>query len=178
MFRRCLFMNLIFLLIFGVSSASALPQESDQEVLLGGSFFRPIGSGGGTFNMDARYGYFLSDEFQVGLRQSYTLNHNDDDPDTWNAVTSPYGIYHFYMDNGSGGRSPLVPYAGAFLGAVWNDDDLTGTVGPQAGVKYYLTDSTFLNAEYRYEWFFEEFRDANEVQDANHVALLGIGYNW
>lgn len=160
-----------FLSVFA-SLTYAQPRENDKEILFSGSFFRPIGSGAGQFNADARYGYFVSPMLEVGIRQSYTLNHNDDSPDVWNAVTAPGARFHF----NSGG--PLVPYLGAFVGAVWNDDDFTGTVGPETGLKYYITDDVFLNAEYRYEWFFEEIRDADEVQDANHVVAMGIGYNW
>jgi hypothetical protein len=161
------------MLLLGSAPAIAEPAQGDKEIQGAASFLRPIGSGSGAFNADARYGYFVSPEWQLGLRQSYTLVHNDDSADVWNAVTAPYAIYHF-----NNGTSPMVPYLGAFVGAVWNDEDFTGTVGPQGGVKYYFASDTFLNAEYRYEWFFDEIGDADEIQDANHAVVLGIGYNW
>lgn len=159
--------------ILGVAEVHAQPRPGAHEVSGAGSFFRPIGSGSGAFNVDGTYGYSLADPaIQVGFRQSFNLNHNDDSPDVWNAVTAPYMNYHFM------GSESFVPYAGAFVGAVWNDDDITGTVGPQVGIKSYLTDSAFVMANYRYEWFFEEIGDVNDRQDANHAVTLGFGYQW
>lgn len=96
----------------------------------------------------------------------------------WNAVTSPLLNYHFVGDSPLAVNKNVVPYLGGFVGAVWNDEDFTGTVGPQAGVKLYVTPSTFVAANYRYEWFFDEVGDANDTQDANHVVTVGLGYNW
>lgn len=122
--------------------------------------------------MDASYGYFLSDPLQVGVRQSLVVNHNRDSRDLWNAVTAPFVNYHFNTDGS------VVPYVGALVGAVWNDDDVTGTAGPQAGIKAYLSPSTFIMTNYRYEWFFDDLSDANETQSSQHIVGIGLGYQW
>ncbi|MCO6432435.1 MAG: hypothetical protein J5J00_16400 [Deltaproteobacteria bacterium] len=157
--------------------AAAQPKEGDQEIGLAASYYHPLGTGRGLFNFDAAYGFFPSDELEIGLRQSFTYSQSAEVKDVWNAVTAPFALYHF-SDLGWAGDNALVPYLGGFIGAVWNEDDFTGTMGPDAGLKLYLSETTFLNAGYRYEWFFEEIGEANETQDANHVALIGIGYNW
>jgi hypothetical protein len=168
-------------LLSNVGIALSQPLAEDQAVFLSGSYFRPLGSGTGSVNLDAAYSYHFDDpSFELGLRQSFTLNHNDDAPDVWNAVTAPFVNYNFLGDNLFGIPHPttIVPFVGAFVGAVWNDEDFTGTVGPQGGLKAYLSRNTFIAATYRYEWFFDEIGDADETQDANHVVSLGIGYQW
>ena len=40
--------------------------------------------------------------------------------------------YHFRVTD------IIVPYLGAFIGAAWNDRDVTGTLGPQGGVKFFV----------------------------------------
>jgi hypothetical protein len=176
--RRSHFILLAFLVFLcGLPGRSAAqPQGGDNELQLTGSFFRSTGSGEGALNADVVYSYFLEwPNWEIGLRQSIVYNYNSEEEDTWNAVTAPFFNYNFL---GISHRHELVPYIGALLGAVYNDDDITGTTGPQAGVKWYVSDSTFLVANYRYEWFFNELSNANDSQDANHVVAFGIGYNW
>lgn len=159
--------------LLGVAGSTyAQPSADAREVSGAASFFRPIGSGTGALNLDATYGYSTTDAVQVGVRQSLNLIDSDSASTVWNAVTSPFLNYHFL------GGDVLVPYIGGFLGGVWNDDDITGTAGPQGGVKMYISPSSFVGLNYRYEWFFEEIGDANETQNANHVATVGLGYTW
>lgn len=167
--------------LFASTQVLAQPLPGDQEVFASASYFRPLGSGSGAANVDAAYSYHFDDpSLELGIRQSYTISHNDDSSDVWNAVTSPFFNYNFLGDRMFGIPHPttLVPFVGGFVGAVWNDEDFTGTVGPQAGLKAYLSRNSFVAATYRYEWFFDDIGDANETQDANHVVSIGIGYQW
>jgi hypothetical protein len=169
--------------LLGITAGTALaqPTEGSHEVSGSGAFFRPLGTGSGTFNLNFEYGYYLDPMWEVGLRQSYTLNYLDDETDIWNASTAPFVNYNFNADNPLFGWSydnKFIPYVGAFLGTVYDDDDFTGTLGPQAGVKIYFTDSAFFETGYRYEWFFDSIKTADDFQNANHVVLLGFGYTW
>ena len=164
------------LLVLCLASAGhAQPYEGSQEVQGGGSFFHAIGSGAGTFNADVAYGYFPTPLVEVGLRQGYNLSQNDGPGDVWNATTTPFIDFHF---TDLWDRNYLVPFAGGFVGLVWNDQDLTGTVGPEAGLKAYLSTDSFISARYRYEWFFDELESVQTTQDANHVVGIALGYTW
>jgi hypothetical protein len=167
--------SLIILPTVHVSESHALPQSGDQEVELSGSLFRPVGQRGGNLNLNGSYGYYLENPaWQIGIRQGYNLIHDRDVSDVWNLTTVPYVNYHFDK------WGNVVPFIGTFVGAVYNDEDITGTIGPEAGVKSFLGESTFVSLRYRYEWFFEELDsgDVRDTTDANHVAILGIGYTW
>lgn len=154
----------------------AQPHPNDNELQLTGSFFRPIGTGEGALNADILYSRHLADpSWEFGLRQSIVYVYNEDREDTWNAVTAPFVNYNFIN---STHRPELVPFLGALGGAVYNDDDITGTIGPQAGAKWYVTESTFLIASYRYEWFFDDLKNSGNTQEANNIVAVGIGFNW
>lgn len=179
--RIIILLVVLAILPFVAARANAQPVGGANEVSGAASFFRPLGTGAGTFNLDAAYGkYFDDPRWQWGIRQSYTLNHDDDTRDVWNAVTAPFINYQFLGEDivGVGKPTALVPYLGGFVGAVWNDEDFTGTVGPQAGVKAWFTRSSFVGVQYRYEWFFDEIEQADEFQDSNHVVTIGFGYSW
>ena len=64
-------------------------------------------------------------------------------------------------------------------GIVWNDRDITGTIGPSAGLKLFVADQTFVNIGYRYSWFFKSFEAARDNRThGNHVVNIGLGYVW
>ncbi|HZA56807.1 MAG TPA: hypothetical protein VE616_21360, partial [Candidatus Udaeobacter sp.] len=64
-------------------------------------------------------------------------------------------------------------------GLAWNDRDETGVIGPQGGVKLFLTPQTYLGLRYRYEWFFSSFeRVGRDSDDGNHVFNIGFGFLW
>ena len=89
------------------------------------------------------------------------------------ATTAPFINYHFRVTD------IIVPYLGAFIGAAWNDDDITGTLGPQLGVKLFVHEQTFVNLGYRYEWFWDKFeRINNESDNGNHIFNIGVGFTW
>ena len=52
-------------------------------------------------------------------------------------------------------------------------------MGPLAGLKFFVTDATFVQTAYRYEWFFDSLDQAGDhSNDGNHVVSIGIGYVW
>lgn len=158
------------------AAGQAVPRAESNEVQITGGYFRSIGTGGGNFNTDMGYGYFLTKDWEVGVRQGINYNLVENASDDWIATTSPFLEYHFMNE---GQTTPtLLPFLGGFVGAVWNEDDFTGTVGPSGGVKYFFHDQTFLTARYRYEWFFDEINEVNDTIDSNHVVTFGLGYVW
>jgi hypothetical protein len=162
------------LLLFASSSASVLaqPLAGDHEVEIAGGVFHRQGSDTGNLNLDLHYGYYLTPGWQLGLRQALNYNFIDDARDVWTATTTPFLRYNFNF-----GR--FVPYLGGQMGLVWNDRDTTGTIGPNAGLKIFLTDQTYFTAGYRYDWFFTRLRDVEDnTNRGNHVVNLGLGFVW
>jgi hypothetical protein len=161
------------LLLFTASPSLALPTAGSSEILLSGGFFHAQGSDDGNFNADLSYGYYLSPGWEIGLRQSLNYLFRDDNPDAWSATTTPFLFYNFRVTD------VLVPYLGIHGGIVWNDRDVTGTIGPNAGLKLFVSPQTFINIGYRYEWLFNTFRSAaNNRDNGNHVGNIGIGFVW
>lgn len=146
-----------------------------KELELSGGFSHTQGTDVGTVNADVGFGYYIAPRLDLGIRQTLSYNFIDDGDDTWTASTIPFIEYSFLTSNPS-----FRPFLGAFAGAVYNEDDVTGTVGPSAGIRYYLNDSTAIITRYRYEWFFDDlsFEDTTDTSDGNHVVTIGFSYSW
>jgi hypothetical protein len=164
---------LILLTVFALNPAYALPVPGDSEALISGGLSHTQGSDSGNFNFDLSYGYFLSPGWEIGFRQALDYNFIDDGSDSWQATTTPFLHYNFRFNR------VLVPYLGVQGGIVWNDRDVTGTAGPAAGVKLFVSDQTFVNIGYRYNWYFYSFESAkNNITHGNHIVNIGLGYAW
>jgi hypothetical protein len=160
-------------LLLGNDTARALPGDGASELQVAGGFFHTQGSDNGSLNGDLSYGYYLTPGWEIGLRQALNYTFVDDRRDFWLATTTPFLLYNFRVTN------IIVPYLGAFIGAAWNDRDATGVVGPQAGVKFFVHDTTFVNLGYRYEIFFSKIDTIdNNRSRGNHVANIGVGFTW
>lgn len=162
------------LLITGMAaSAQAAQSKGDSTLQLGGGFFHAQGADVGTLNLDVGYGYFLTENWELGILQTLGYSFIDDADDLWSASTIPYVNYNFRASE------PFQPFVGAFIGASYNKDDATGTIGPQLGFKSFVNDSTYILVKYRYEWFFNEL-NYNDIEDSssdgNHVVSLGVGF--
>ncbi len=151
----------------------AFQSEGSSTLQLGGGFFHAQGTDVGTLNTDLGYGYFLTENWELGVLQTLGYSFVDDDDDVWGASTIPYVNYNFLA------KERFQPFVGAFIGASYNDDDITGTLGPQVGFRSYVNDSTYIMAKYRYEWFFDDL-DYSDIEDnssaGNHVISLGVGF--
>ncbi len=165
-----------FMMTMGMTaSVQAAQSQGDSSLELGGSFFHAQDAEVGTLNLDFSYGYFTSDSLEFGLIQSLGYSIIDDADDEWIASTIPFVNYYFLGTS----DSAFQPFIGAFIGASYNEDDITGTLGPQIGFRSYITEKTYISVKYRYEWFFEELEIdeiEDESSDGNHVVTLGVGF--
>jgi hypothetical protein len=165
--------TLALCLILGRGAVQAAPVAGMSELQASGGFFHSQGSDSGNLNADLSYGYYFTPGWQVGIRQGLNYNFIDDHRDFWVASTVPFLNYNFRVTD------IIVPYLGGFMGLVWNDRDATGTIGPQAGIKFFVHDRAFLNLGYRYEFFFDRLRAIdNNASHGNHVFNIGIGLTW
>lgn len=167
-----LFAALAFTIGFVVPSYGVQVQ-GDSELQLSGGFFHAQDSDTASITLDGSYGYFFTQALEGGIRQGLNYTFIDDADDPWTATTIPFVDYHFLFHHS------FVPFVGGFGGIVWNDDDITGTIGPEGGFKFFLNDQTFIVTRYRYEWFFTELDLADDsAGDGNHVVTLGLGFVW
>ena len=161
------------LFLLASSAAMAAPRDGSNELMLSGGFFHQEGSDDGSLNVDLSYGYYLTPGWQLGIRQALNSTFRDDARDFWQATTAPFLNYNIRLTD------IIVPYLGAFIGAVWNDNDISGTIGPQAGVKFFVHNNAFLNLGYRYEFFFSRFESIDDNSSrGNHVFNIGVGFHW
>lgn len=167
---------IVFSMLLAVGTAApvqATQAKGDSSLMLGGSFYHTQGTDVGVLNLDLGYGYFLTENWEVGVLQTLWYDIVDDEDDSWWASTIPYFNYNFRT------QEAFQPFVGAFIGVSYNEDDVTGTLGPQLGFKSFVNDSTFVIVKYRYEWFFDEL-DFEDIEDSssegNHVVTLGVGF--
>ncbi len=173
--KMTMVVGLFMLLMGAAATVQAIQDDGDRTLQLAGGYFHGDGSDTGILNLDLSYGYYITVHWELGILQSLAYSFNDRIDDVWAASTIPYFNYHFRT------QETFQPFIGAFIGGSYNENDLTGTIGPQAGFKSYVSDKTYVMARYRYEWFFEEL-EIGEIgedrSDGNHVVTLGVGFNF
>lgn len=190
MYRMCLLLTVV-----GVVASSAWSQDQANEVDLShsvvddGLMIGPDGgsdpweliiSGGGSndkdfdnggFNLNVEAGYYFTPELFVGVRQG--IGFADFGDSSWSGSTSAAFDYHFNFER-------LRPFLGVSFGGIYGDDvEETFIAGPEAGVKYYVKNDTFIYGRVAYEFLFEDADDADDAFDEGRfVYVVGIGFNF
>jgi hypothetical protein len=131
-----------------------LPEQNTKEVAASAALqWEPVDSQ----SLAVRLGYFLNRNLQVGVDSSYDRVSNGSSDRTW--ALGGFANWHFPSD------SPLLPYAGGFLGITdSNHGDRTTAIGAQGGVKYFLNQNVAGFAELRW-------RNVNDGSDQTGVFL-------
>ena len=143
----------------------------DVTLQFGASFVHPQDSDISSFSGDVALGYFVTQGIEVGVLQGLTYTFIDDEEDDWSGSTVGFANYNF-----GGPDARFVPFVGAFGGALYDDDDVTGTVGPNVGFKLFFNETTFALTRYRYEWSVDGIDEIDENADeGNHIVTVGIG---
>jgi outer membrane protein W len=150
------------------------PNSGDWEFSLGGGGTNDKEFETGNFNLDGELGYYLTDDLAVALRQSATyvdLNSGD----TWAASSRvALDLYASLIDN------RVRPFIGANVGYIYGEDvNDTWAAGPEAGVKRYVKDDTFIYGRAEYQFLFEDADDASDnFDDGVWLYTVGIGFNF
>jgi hypothetical protein len=144
------------------------PRAEDWEITLGGSGSNDNDFDTGSLAWSGSAGYFFRERQEVGIRQS--VSYADFGDSLWNGSTRLFYDYHI----GSGAFRPVI---GANFGWVYGDTvKETLAAAPEAGVKWYLTDTAFLFFLAEYQFFFEDAGDADDTfDDGSFVHTMGIG---
>src|SRR5215213_431641 len=165
----------VLALLLVPAMARAEFHQRDWEVTLSGSGSNGPDFDGTTFNVGGSLGYFLTDEFEVALRQSIGFNDRGVSGGNLNGSTRVAIDYNFNLGQ-------FVPYIGGNIGYVYGDsvnDTFEG--GPEAGVKYFVNPSTFIFLSVEYQFFFDsgDNDDINEAfSDGQFLYGLGIGFKF
>jgi hypothetical protein len=159
--------------LFSTDPSYGSPVAGSNEIEIAGGLFHAQGSDTGALNLDLAYGYYLTPGWELGLRQALNYNFLDHERDVWTATTTPFINYNFRLTD------RILPFLGGFIGLVWNDRDVTGAVGPNAGVKIFLSDQVYFTTRYRYEIFFNKIKAIGDNKsEGNHVVNFGLGFVW
>lgn len=148
------------------------PIAGDWEFLLGGSGTSDRDFDNNLVSVDASIGNYLQDWLLVGARQNVGIADSESDS-SWNGSTVLFADYVFNFDR-------FRPFVGVTFGGLYGDDvDDTFIAGPQAGVKYYAKDDTFVFGRVNYDFLFESADDADSAfDDGRFVYTIGIGFNF
>ena len=160
----------VALMLLPAAAANAQFQAGDWELTLGGSGSNGPDFDGTTWAVNGSLGYFLSKEFEVGVRQ--TIGYTDIGVGSdWAGSTRVFADYHFDM-----GR--WQPYVGGNFGYVYGGAD-SFLAAPEAGVKFFVNSTTFIALTAEYQFFFDDGDDASDsFSDGQFLYGLNIGFRW
>ena len=164
-------------LLLMTAQARAQFQMGDWTLELGGIGSNSADFDGATFTVRGDVGYFLTNEFELSLRQGigYTdfTGGEDGGGSAWVGSTQIAADFHFDV----GGR--WVPYVGGHLGYIYGDGvSDTFEAGPQGGVKFFVNSTTFIDLSVEYQFFFDDSDDEAFADDGQFVYGLNIGFRW
>ncbi len=151
--------------------AQAQPKAQDWEITLSGGGANNRGFTQAAFQINGSVGYFLTNEFELSLRQSVSYtDHNNGT--LWDGSSRLAADYHFNLGK-------LQPFLGANIGYVYGDGiSNTWEAAPEGGIKYYVHDRTFIQALVEYQFFFRNGGDAdNGFKRGQFVYSLGVGFD-
>jgi outer membrane protein W len=152
------------------SPASAEFEEGAYELRVDGFAQNDVDFSGTNISVGGQLGYFMTDQFEVGLRQD--LNYSDLIGTDLNAATAVFVNYHF----GDPGAE-LQPFIGANIGYIYGDSVTDQFVaGPEGGIKYFFGEDWFLFGQIEYQFFFDDSDEAQDnLNDGVFNYRLGLG---
>lgn len=147
-------------------------KAGDSEITLSGTGSNNNDFDTGNFGVSGSYGYYITDAFEVALRQSINWSGADNTDDTWSGSTRIAADYHFNTS------SRFRPFIGANIGYIYGDNiNNTGTIGPEIGFKYFVNDTTFILVQTEYQWFFDDSDDVTDsFDDGAFQHTVGLGF--
>lgn len=116
-----------------------------------------------SFTLNVAPSYFLTNEFELGVRQLAAYN------DGFTGATTAFLDYNIRLEN-----HKLVPYVGVNFGYSYGENVSDAwRLGPEVGLKYFVNDTTYLYGNVAYEF------DLNDGFDnGGFVYGVGIGFKW
>ncbi len=173
MFRKGLILAALTALVAIPTMARADFQQGDFELTLSGSGNGSKDFDGFSAGANASLGYFMTDQLELGIRQSVSyddVNTGPNEGGALNASTRVFADFHFDMGQ-------WQPYIGANIGYAYGDSTSdTWEAAPEGGVKYFLNSTTFIFAAIEYQFFFDGADDVDSsFDDGQFIYSLGLG---
>jgi hypothetical protein len=169
--KKKIFVLIAGIMLFVVPTAMAY-KPGDLELTLGGSGSNDEKFDDTVFDISAGLGCFVTPHLEGIYRQeiSYT---NSSNGDMWNGSTRLSFDYHFDL-------KCWHPYFGGNIGYLYGDTvDEQFVAGPEAGIKYFVNDTTFITGGIEYQVFFKDLGTSNNNFDnGRFVYILGIGFKF
>ena len=164
--------------LFVPAIASAQFKQGDWELTLGaqaahGPDFNGVSAGG-----TGSIGYFFTNALEGAVRQSVQYSDlgavaggTSFNGSSWAGTTDIAVDYHFDL-----GR--WQPFLGANIGYVYGDTHNTFIAGPEAGVKWFANDTTFIYGMVEYEFNFDNGSSSDSFSDGQFNYVVGIGFRF
>lgn len=149
------------------------PQAGDWDATLSGSGTSNNDFDDHNLGVSGSIGKYMTENILLGARQSVTFADVPGSDDVINGATRGFVDYVFDL-----GR--FRPFVGVSLGGIYGEN-ITDTfaAGPQAGLKYYADQRTFVFAQTEYLFTFRDIDDAdNQADDGQFFHTIGIGFNF
>lgn len=158
-----------------ITHAEEIPAEfntGDWEFILGGSGSSDKDFDATALSLEANVGYFFTDHVELIIRQGIAVADLTDES-SWSGSTRLGLDYNFNVNN-------LKPFLGVNIGYLYGDDvEETFIAGPEAGIKYFLNTTTFINVQAEYQFLFENADEADDqFDDGRYVYTIGMGIKW
>lgn len=147
-------------------------EEGDKEITLSGSASNGPDFDGVFIGANGSLGYFVTDQLELGVRQSLTYTDVGVDS-ALNGSTRVFADFHFDLE-------AWQPFVGGNFGYVYGDAvNDTFEAAPEAGVKFFVNSTTFIFAMVEYQFFFDQAEDADDAfEDGQFLYSLGIGFRF
>ncbi|MFU8816180.1 MAG: hypothetical protein ACNA7W_12595 [Pseudomonadales bacterium] len=164
---------LIGLFALAAPLALAGPEAGDRSFMIAGSGTSDDSFDEAAYGLAGQLGWFVSDQLELGIRQSINGDYRDEGTSRWAASTRGYADWHF-------GSGIARPFLGVSLGGVYGKEtNNTGAAGLDAGAKWFVKDKTFILTMIEWQWLFDSADDVGETfDDGAFFYTIGIGYNF
>lgn len=171
--KKTLVLAVSALLAAPLVAFAAGPVAGDKSFTVSGSGTSDKDFNDTAYGVSGELGYFLTDGWQAGIRQSVNGLASDDNDNEWAGSTRGFISYNFLDGN-------YRPYLGVNMGGIYGESvSNTGTAGLEAGLKLYVLEKTYINFGIEYSFLFEDSNDFNNsVDDGLYLYNIGVGFNW
>lgn len=149
------------------------PVKGDWETTLSGAGSSSNEFDNHTFGVTGSVGKYVTDNVQVGVRQTINFADVENGDDITNFATRGFVDYVFNAGN-------WRPYIGVSFGGIYGENvNDTLAAGPEVGVKYYADKKTFVYLSGEYQFTFDDADQIDDrADDGQFFYGAGIGFNF
>ncbi|RJQ22622.1 MAG: hypothetical protein C4560_02215 [Nitrospiraceae bacterium] len=172
MYRKIFILTILCLIIVPFTAASAEYKTGDMEFTLSGSGTSDNSFDNTIFSADIGLGYFYSKYLEGVFRQNVAVVDIPGGSD-WNGSTRVGADFNIDLEN-------WRPFLGVTVGYLYGESvEESFIAGPEAGIKAFVNDTTFILISVGYDFLFDKAEEADEAfDDGRFIYNLGIGFKW